>query len=58
MRDIAFPPIRRDWLRCPHCGAKLILYDNTANCSGVFVKCRRGCGREIEVKIKQGTPER
>ena len=55
--DIKIPPTRRDWLRCPRCGAKVILYDNTANCSGVHVKCRRGCGIEFEVKIKNGQIE-
>lgn len=48
------PPLERKWLLCPHCGAKTILYDNTANCSGVFLKCTRGCKLEFEVKIKNG----
>ena len=39
---------------CPYCGAKTILYDNTAHCSGVFVKCTRGCKSEFEVKITEG----
>lgn len=50
------PPLQKYWLRCPCCGAKTILYDNTANCSGVFVKCTRGCGLEFEVKIINGKP--
>lgn len=48
------PPIERKWLRCPHCGAKVLLYDNTAECSGVYVKCTRGCKAEFEVKIING----
>lgn len=48
------PPLEKYWLRCPHCGAKTILYDNTACCAGVFVKCTRGCGLEFEVRIKNG----
>lgn len=48
------PPLVRKWLICPHCGAKTILYDNTATCNGVFVKCTRGCRQEFEVKIKDG----
>ena len=51
MNDIPKPPIERQWLRC---GAKTILYDNTANCSGVFIKCTRNCKREFEVKIVNG----
>lgn len=38
MNDIPKPPIERQWLRCPQCGAKTILYDNTANCSGGIYK--------------------
>lgn len=51
---IILPPIERRWLRCPYCGAKTVLFDNTAHCSGVFVKCTRGCKREFEVKITEG----
>lgn len=54
MNEIPKPPIERQWLRCPRCGAKTILYDNTANCSGVFIKCTRNCKREFEVKILNG----
>ena len=54
MRPIAYPPIRRDWALCPHCGAKTVLYDNTASCSGVWIKCTRGCKCEFELKIKNG----
>lgn len=52
--NIAKPPLERKWLTCPFCGAKTILYDNTADCSGVFVKCTRGCRQEFEAKIKKG----
>lgn len=48
------PPLRREWARCPYCGAKTIIYDNTASCSGVFGKCTRGCGREYELVIENG----
>lgn len=47
-------PIERIWARCPHCGAKAIIFDNTATCSGVFLKCTRGCGREFELVIQNG----
>lgn len=48
------PPLERFWLRCPHCGAKTLLYDNTAECSGVYAKCTRGCKREFELIIHNG----
>lgn len=51
---IKIPPIERKWLLCPHCGAKTVLYDNTANCSGVHIKCTRGCKREFEIIIRNG----
>lgn len=54
MERIKLPPIERQWLRCPYCGAKVILYDNTAHCAGVYAKCTRGCKREFEVKIQKG----
>lgn len=51
---IGRPPLERKWLLCPHCGAKTVLYDNTASCSGVFLKCTRGCRKEFEVTIEHG----
>ena len=46
--------IERKWIKCPHCGAKNSIYDNTANCNGVFLKCTRGCKREFELVIVEG----
>ncbi|MCM1008840.1 MAG: cysteine-rich KTR domain-containing protein [Ruminococcus flavefaciens] len=54
MDEIRKPSLERKWLLCPYCGAKTILYDNTAECSGVFLKCTRGCKQEFEIKIKNG----
>lgn len=54
MIELKEPPIYRKWAYCPHCGAKVIPYDNTANCSGVFCKCTRGCKAVFELKIKNG----
>ncbi len=48
------PPIERMWIKCPSCGAKHSLYDNTAECHGVFLKCTRGCGIEFELVIENG----
>ena len=56
LNHIKMPPLERMWLRCPRCGAKTILYDNTATCSGVFVKCTRGCGLIFEIKLAGGKP--
>lgn len=44
----------RKWILCPHCGARHSLYDNTANCNGVFLKCTRGCKLEFELIIEDG----
>lgn len=48
------PPIEKKWILCPHCGMKTILADNTANCSGVYVKCTRGCKQVFELVIRDG----
>lgn len=49
------PPIERFWVRCPLCGAKAdAIFDNTANISGLYLVCKRGCRREFEVKIING----
>ena len=48
------PQIERKLALCPHCGAKTVIYDNTAECSGVFLVCTRGCKKEFELKIKNG----
>lgn len=44
------PAVERKWFKCPHCGKKLVLYDNTAKASGVFIKCKN-CKNEVELKI-------
>lgn len=44
------PPLEREWYKCPHCGTKLLLFDNTANCKGVYIKCKT-CKREIEIIV-------
>lgn len=44
----------RKWVRCPYCNAKHSVYDDTANCHGVFLKCTRGCKREFELIIEDG----
>ena len=53
---ITKPPLERFWVRCPHCGAKVQVYDNTAECHGVFIKCTRNqaCKKEFELVIKDG----
>lgn len=50
MRKIQYPPIWREWFKCPFCGTKLAIYDNTTKLhGGIFIKCKT-CKREIEVK--------
>ena len=54
MEYVVKPPYKRFWAKCPYCGAKILIFDNTANCSGVYVKCTRGCKKEFEFMIKNG----
>lgn len=49
-----YPPVSNKWIKCPHCGAKHSVYDNTAECHGVFLKCTRGCGQIFELVIEDG----
>lgn len=49
-RKIARPPTERRWYRCPHCGQKILIYDDTTRCKGIYIPCKK-CRREIEVKI-------
>ena len=44
------PPLERKWYTCPYCGKKLVIYDNTARSSGVFILCKN-CKNEIEIRI-------
>lgn len=48
--NIKKPPLERKWYECPNCGKSLLIYDNTAVCSGVYMRCKK-CGKEIEIKI-------
>lgn len=50
MRRVKKPPLLREWYRCSACGKKIAIYDNTAACSGVFIKCKN-CGKEEEILI-------
>ena len=50
VRKIRVPPLERRWYKCPKCGAKLAIVDNTTRCNDLFIKCRV-CKNEIEVKI-------
>lgn len=42
------------WAVCPKCGAKLVIYDDTANSHGVHLKCTRGCREVVELIIEEG----
>lgn len=48
--NIKKPPLERKWFKCPFCGKKIAIYDNTAKSSGVFIVCKN-CKKEIEIKI-------
>nr|DAW09356.1 MAG TPA: cysteine-rich protein [Caudoviricetes sp.] len=47
-------PTETKWIRCPFCGAKHSIYDNSAECHGVFLKCTRGCKQVFELVIEDG----
>jgi transcription elongation factor Elf1 len=49
-KKIKYPPLRREWYKCPVCGTKLAIIDNNAKCSGVHIKCRT-CKKEIEIEV-------
>lgn len=51
MRTLA---IEKKWAVCPECGAKCVIYDDTADCHGVFCKCTRGCGTVFELVVESG----
>ena len=48
------PVLRKIWAKCPKCGSKTVLFDNTANASGIWLKCTRGCGTEFELIVRDG----
>ena len=43
-------PTERKWYICPHCGQKLVIVNNTAHSTGVYVMCKR-CRKEVEIKV-------
>lgn len=43
-------PTEKKWYHCPKCGQRILIYQNTAVCAGIFIKCKK-CGNNIEVKI-------
>ena len=55
---LKMPALRRAWVLCPYCGAKHSLYDDQAECKGVYVKCSRGCKREFEIIIHNGIQQK
>lgn len=53
MRELRKPVLAKKWAKCPFCGKNIILYDDTANSSGIWAKCKK-CGCEFEIKIQNG----
>lgn len=49
IEKIRIPTVRK-WYHCPYCGKKLLIYDDVAECSGVYLNCRE-CKREVRIKI-------
>ena len=50
MKKLKKPPLLRQWYYCPYCHTKLVVYDNTARVTGVYIKCRT-CKKEVPIKI-------
>lgn len=48
--DIPEMPVMRRWYKCPYCGKKLFVYDNTVKCKGIYLRCRQ-CRKEIKITI-------
>lgn len=44
----------RKWALCPICGKKTVLYDDNAECHGVYCVCNRGCRREFMLEVSNG----
>ena len=42
--------MRKDWFTCKKCHKKLLLFNDIANSTGIFIKCKK-CGYENEVLI-------
>lgn len=47
-----YPPLKRQWFRCPHCHKKLFLCDDTAEVKGIYIKCKN-CKNTIQVRIPE-----
>ena len=43
-------PTKREWYVCRVCGQRLAIVDDTAECHGVYIKCKN-CKNEIEIRI-------
>lgn len=54
LKPIEKTATERKWALCPYCKAKTVIYDDCADCKGVFVKCTRGCRNEFELIIEDG----
>lgn len=50
---IVIPPVRRFWAVCPRCRKNALLFDDRAECRGVYLKCK-ACGKEFELIVKNG----
>lgn len=57
MNGIRKPSIERTWAHCPSCGAKTVILDDNAHCSGVHIKCTRGCKCVFELVVRDGVQQ-
>ena len=40
-RIIKIPAMRKDWFTCKKCHKKLLLFNDIANSTGIFIKCKK-----------------
>ena len=45
-------PTEKKWYLCSGCGQKLLIYNDTAECHGVYIRCKY-CHKTEEIKIQK-----
>nr|DAQ27891.1 MAG TPA: DNA-directed RNA polymerase II subunit [Caudoviricetes sp.] len=51
MNKVKPAPYTTKWYMCPICGKRLVQFDNTTKCEGIYLQCKR-CREIVEIKIK------
>lgn len=45
------PSYKRKWFTCPHCGRRLVQYEEDGKSEKIYLKCK-SCKNEVEIKVK------